>query len=421
MLASAHYETAVSDMALREAMAQGANRLATRLALGLALVADRAVHDRFRVLASRSEHEPLAIKLEAEGPWLVLGHQGAPARILRDAPEGLAKFDYAVGLREGAPLDPNLDDAIMRAAVDEAAIGLLSPLADPRVTPSRAQMEAIMSWAPMIEHSAYAVATQAAMLLDGLRPSLTAGRQAPSARQDALALEYWAVANTLGHLSLIATSAGADRWLAPMAQAFEWVSWTPSLPLVRERTLWLGAIGAHVAAGFGASVVDRYLQALSNAEHPARRYDALFGLVAIGVSDPTLAEPIAAALLSREPALQRSDPAFAYLTQRMIATAVLALREPQAAIRAACADGRPWPANPVQGLLSRQMLLGDPATGARHTLGLAALPHILARTPVELYPIAPRPGALSATPSQIAVVRDRAFGRSEPSVGATRH
>jgi hypothetical protein len=421
MLASAPDQTATSEMALREAMAQGASRLASRLALGLALVNDRVVQDRFRVLASRSGHEPLAIKLEDAGPWLVLGQQGEPALILRDAPEGLPQFDYALGLRDAAQLEPDLNEAILRAAVDERAITLLGPLADPRVAPSRAQMEALLAWAPMIEHSAYALATQAAMLLDGLRPGLTDVRHAPSARLDALAVEYWAVANMIGHLSLIATTTGADLWLAPMAHAFEWVSWTPSLPLVRERTLWLGAIGAHVASGFGAAVVDRYLRALSTAQHPARRYDALFGLVAIGVRDPALTEPIAAELLSRKPALQRSDPVFAPLVERMVATAVLALREPQAAIQAACADGRPWPANPAQGLLSRQMLLGDPATGVRHTLGLAALPYLLGRRPVELYPVAPKAGALSATPSQIAVVLDRAFGRPRPLVGATRH
>ena len=69
-------------------------------------------------------------------------------------------------------------------------------------------------------------------------------------------------------------------WLNVMASQFSWTMWTPTFPLLRERTAWLAACAARPALAFGEPVIGRYLAALSKAEHPMKAFDALFGLVA---------------------------------------------------------------------------------------------------------------------------------------------
>jgi hypothetical protein len=70
-----------------------------------------------------------------------------------------------------------------------------------------------------------------------------------------------------------------------MAKSFTWTNWTPTFPLVRERTVWLSAAAARSAIAFGAAVVDRYVDALVRATHITQLFDALFGLTAIALSD----------------------------------------------------------------------------------------------------------------------------------------
>src|SRR5262249_17836752 len=92
---------------------------------------------------------------------------------------------------------------------------------------------------------------------------------------------YYGVAQIMAHLVLIASPPVERRWLADMAKSFEWVKWTPSVALVRERTLWLSAASVRSAAAFGPEVVSLYLGALARAHHPMTTFDALLGLVSI--------------------------------------------------------------------------------------------------------------------------------------------
>jgi hypothetical protein len=72
-----------------------------------------------------------------------------------------------------------------------------------------------------------------------------------------------------------------------MANSFVWENWTPSFVLLRERTFWLAAIAVRSAAAFGESVVEGYLRRLSQAKHPMMVFDALFGLTAIALANPS--------------------------------------------------------------------------------------------------------------------------------------
>src|SRR6202043_1893948 len=97
----------------------------------------------------------------------------------------------------------------------------------------------------------------------------------------------WQLAQAVGQLTLLASSNEARPWLASMAKSFVWENWTPSFVLLRERTFWLAAIAARSAAAFGESVVEGYLRRLSQAKHPMMTFDALFGLTAIALANPS--------------------------------------------------------------------------------------------------------------------------------------
>ena len=82
---------------------------------------------------------------------------------------------------------------------------------------------------------------------------------------------YWDHVHALSHMTLLATSAEPTAWLLDMAKSFEWHTWTPSFPLVRERMFRLALRGAWVAARFGPHLVDRYLRAIHERRTPSAR------------------------------------------------------------------------------------------------------------------------------------------------------
>src|ERR1700676_3230053 len=138
----------------------------------------------------------------------------------------------------------------------------------------------------------YKAAMRVLHVLDALRPvvrlelSGTAGTAATSLRA------YWQLVHALGQLTLVASSKDARPWLADMANSFIWQNWTPSFVLLRERTFWLAAIAARSASAFGETVVENYLRRLSQAKHPMMVFDALFGLTAIALANPSSKAPI---------------------------------------------------------------------------------------------------------------------------------
>ena len=164
------------------------------------------------------------------------------------------------------------------------------PLTGPRIAE-------ITSWAPVIEVVAYQYFTNAGILLDNIRrPILADG--VSSADRDSRLIGYWSVLHTMGHLLTVASSTGARPWLTQMAMSFEWRTWSPTFTLSRERTLWLMAAAVKSAVTFGEAVVEKYLKKLSASDHPVKSFDALAGLVAIGLDQPNSSGHILTELLA---------------------------------------------------------------------------------------------------------------------------
>jgi pimeloyl-ACP methyl ester carboxylesterase len=78
----------------------------------------------------------------------------------------------------------------------------------------------------------------------------------------------------------------ADTAKDAEAFAFEWQTWTPSFPLVRERVHRLAMRGAWTAARFGTPVVDRYLRVVMEGRQPLHCFDAVLGITAIALASP---------------------------------------------------------------------------------------------------------------------------------------
>ena len=97
-----------------------------------------------------------------------------------------------------------------------------------------------------------------------------------------------------------------------MASQLSWTMWTPTFPLLRERTVWLAACAARSAVAFGEPVIGQYLATLSKAEHPMKAFDALFGLVAIALDRKALARSILSEIRSLKQTLDGRHVAHTY-------------------------------------------------------------------------------------------------------------
>jgi hypothetical protein len=183
------------------------------------------------------------------------------------------------------------------------------------------------------------------------------------------------------HLTLLASSRGAGPWLRDMAKSFTWTNWTPTFPLVRERSVWLAAGAARSAAVFGAEVMPLYLQALAAARHPMKVFDALFGLVAIACAEEGAFEPIVEGIVHRRRATRDHPMPGQIYADMAYQTAAESLRvwaegsEPPAHILARLN----WRADGRGSLATREALTLDPTdlgtTG--EMIGLAALPAVM--------------------------------------------
>lgn len=241
--------------------------------LGLALALDGSPKRQAR-LGRLFEHPtgfPFEIAL-TPGYGLKLSQKGsvAPLRFDLTARPGPMRYD----LFRRTDLHPNVAALVRESGAGERAQNLLSPLLSGNLI-SRQDWSLLARWSPILEQTAYAGASRLWEVRDAAGPKLGAFPN-PSARR-----AMHAVVISSAQLVLLSTSSEARAWLTPMAASFEWVNWTPSFPLVRERSLWLGACGAHAARGFGVGVVDRYLDALVRADAALKTLDALIGLVSI--------------------------------------------------------------------------------------------------------------------------------------------
>jgi hypothetical protein len=151
---------------------------------------------------------------------------------------------------------------------------------DDRVTYGR-----LLEWSPLIEMSVFKLAAVLFQVLDRMRPEVHQAIISDQAQAPALTALYHRMVLTSGRLILLSTDAGGP-WLPEMSLSFRWINWTPSFPMVRERSIWTTMVGARAASRFGPGVIDRYLETLGRAHHPLHALDCLIGLGAITLRHP---------------------------------------------------------------------------------------------------------------------------------------
>jgi hypothetical protein len=214
--------------------------------------------------------------------WIEVG-AGLPGVVHRSRPEMLTEL----ALFSSGPGDQSRANAIRwsrdRGLAEKRASLMLASYASMSEMPGRHSVDTIMQWAPALEIPAYAAATSISALLDRERQQLFSNR--PRGEQIAAAARrrHWKLVNLMGRLTILSTPPEARYWLSDMATSFEWISWTPTWPLLRERSLWLATVAARSAASFGVAMTDRYFEALGHARNPMKIFDALFGLSAIAL------------------------------------------------------------------------------------------------------------------------------------------
>ena len=120
---------------------------------------------------------------------------------------------------------------------------VILPFIFPGVLPSRDEYLRLDRWAPLIERPAYRFCARALEVLDSWRASALAEAVEDMSGKETVLEKYYALIHTVAHLTLLCSGSGATPWLSDMAKSFTWTNWTPTFPLVRERTVWLAAAG----------------------------------------------------------------------------------------------------------------------------------------------------------------------------------
>lgn len=395
------------------ALIDDANDMLARLSCGLAIAQSAALHVKLRERAGAGDGAPLLVQLPESSAWLKLRPDQA-TQVCRAPQAGVAQISMTESLREGDVIWQDLLLATTQTGAQNQAFALLSAAFDPERSPSAAQMASLLEWSPVIDRAAYRYFTRGAEMLGQLRSRLRASWTAEADHPGREFLEYWGFLHAIADVAMFASSPEAAGWLTDMAKTFVWRTWTPSFALIRERTLWLAAVAARAATAFGDGVADDYVSALGRADHPVKSFDALFGLVAIGLTHPRRAGDLAREIERTALFLAHRDlPDSAYV-RPMLSTALLTLRDPASATKVlASTPGLAEAFCPTpRGLMGGRTSRRDPTevlpTG--HIIGLLALPRIVGVDGPSFYPVDPaRQGALKASPLQVREVLRRAW------------
>lgn len=259
-----------------EGLLSGSLALVDRhLRVGLALSEDEDV--RLTMLAGLPA---LGVELPVESGWAVVTRAGL--RLQRDKPNGIE-----IAGTERLYSTPSNQS---KGRVEEArALRAEKLLREGLLAGSRSAFRELEAWAPLIESYVYAFATRLVQNLDRMRQEVRSGKRP---QDETFARHYYEFVAMLGRATLQSSGPGAGSWLASMALSFDWVTWTPSFPLVRDRSLWASMIGARTAAETGPAVIDRYASSLSRARHSTNGIDAVLGLTAIAMRHPSVDEDV---------------------------------------------------------------------------------------------------------------------------------
>lgn len=407
----------VDNVELRQAMMADIDELTVRLTAGLALQQDRPLQAALRRAAGVAAGRPVAVRMPESEAWLVLGEAGSHPVASR-SPGQAAPVDFPLDDDRHAWPMKALLAATQRTKADVQALDLLDATLDIDIPPSQAQMRALLAWAPLLEPAAQRLAAHSTKLLDQLRPPLLWTLDAPSTERDARLLEYWNRAHTLGHMTLLASALQTRAWIGAPADRL-WAKGTPTVGLLRERTLWLAAIAAQAAVALGEWAIERYMARVLAPGHPMARFDAVFSLLAIGLGLPSLRTAILKDLKSAITVVPPALEAERDLPLIEAAAAVLAdpNRYHQAAVAAGVFGGVGLPRTPGLGLFGPGMGQ-DPYAWVEGLgpIGFVALPMLTSLAPEKLYPSLPgRTARLSATPAAIARLLARAWAPNIPT------
>jgi len=339
--------------------------------------------------------------------------------VYRERLDGLANFDLDFALASDPGLTETLRLAIARTSAMAEANKLLDPIWEMSAMPSREQFAALRQWSPLLEQMAYKCGARLSILLDLLRPQVRKNLTGDAAYADPQLHVYWSSLHIMAHLILFASEAEARPWLSDVASQFRWRTWTPTFPLLRERTVWLAACAARSAIAFGEPVVGKYLEALSAATHPMKAFDALFGLVAIALAHPAAAIPVLSELRSLRAIHVDHRTAYSDYFELEYDDAIRTISRPELIKQDADVEipGLGWRPQSQQGLATRAALRTDPArfSASRRFVGFSILPTVISTVPDSYYPTAAAPrGELDLSRREIADIIRRTWVPNSP-------
>lgn len=364
--------------------------------------------DRFELLSFKSENN-FSLLNRSRMAWVM--HATGTSRGGDSSSRGRAK----------PRLTEELKAAAARTVAYKRSAEMLGSAISMTVMPGRQVIDAILRWAPALEMTAYGAAASIMTLLDCDRPMLFA--DAPKGERTARSIRrrYWAKVNLMGRLTLLSTPAAARNWLAEMADSFDWTTWTPSWPLLRERSLWLVAIGGRAAASFGSTVVDPYFETMRRDRTPMKTFDALFGLTAVALGSPSERRAILIEMKNSLPSLRASGLLSEPMIELAAAQALDAMRDPETALqRSIAALGR---LGVCQGLFAPNIVRSDgaePDALVGH-LAFVVLPYALSASPSDFFPVvtSSKPGLhLGLSDAGIGALAHAAWNKNIARIGS---
>ncbi len=387
------------------------NEMVAAIAIASTLDQDGELRRKLRRHADCPDDQPLNLELLVGTAGLQLRPDGSihPLRVAEFY--AATNFDHLVAQN----LELQIMIELARPRITEIVRAAILPFIFPGVLPSRDEYLCLDRWAPLIEGPAYRFCARALGELDSWRASALAEAVEDISDKETVIERYYALVYTVAHLTLLCSGSGATPWLSDMAKSFTWTNWTPTFPLVRERTVWLAAAAARSAIAFGAEVVDRYVDALVRATHIIQLFDALFGLTAIALSNGDVRDSIASRIVAEAKVTTHRLMIGAEFAEAAYRSVVNCLSRPQsgAPIDQDLLDRLSWRPGSLRGLGTREAFRVDPTDidDSGEMIGFRALPHIL-RTKIPLhYPLRPRPYApLLPTLEEMPELLTRAWG-----------
>ena len=377
--------------------------LADRLAIATILVEQKDAANTLRCEGGLDPDVPFAAQFGSEGEWITFGHGATP--VVGRRLDGVPIVDIAALSARDAEFRQWLRKTVSASGARDSAMRQLIYLFRFSPAPTRYEAARLERWRPVLDKPAYKLGATILRALDESRRHLVPGVVSGTVRREELG-SYWTAVQAMARLILLTADVEAAPWLAGMASSFEWMRWTPSMPLLRERSCWLGAVAARSAIAFGTAVIPNYLGILAKSRHPMTTFDALFGLTAIGLSSLPERMNVAKEISLLRDSVGANDPMAPQLTDYIFENAIETLRATKSmTMDDTVAIGRllNWERGSVQGLASKAGMKIDPTESlpSRRIIGFAMLPIVLQTEKEAFYP------------SRIGVERERGPAAAE--------